>query len=125
MGIGRRCAGGEEVNGGCRLRAVRRANAAEATIPGVVTDESGAVLPGVSVTATSPSLLVGQLTNVTDASGEYRLSPLPLGVYEVTYTLPGFQSIKRENVRLTAGFTARLDGAPTAARIGMPATAAF
>ena len=82
---------------------------AEATITGVATDQSGAVLPGVTVTATSPSLLVGQVTDVTDASGEYRLSPLPLGVYEVTYTLPGFQSIKRENVRLTAGFTARLD----------------
>jgi hypothetical protein len=81
----------------------------EATITGVVTDESGAVLPGVSVTATSPSLPLGQLTTVTDASGEYRLNPLPLGTYEVTYALQGFQSVKRENVRLTVGFTARID----------------
>src|SRR4051812_6939471 len=76
---------------------------AEASITGIVTDQSGAVLPGVAVTAASPSLLVGQVTAVTDATGEYRLSPLPIGTYEVTYSLDGFQSIKRENVRLTAG----------------------
>ncbi len=81
----------------------------QANIFGVVTDESGGVLPGVAITATSPSLLVGQVTALTDVAGEYRLSGLPLGTYEVTYTLDGFQSIKRANVRLTAGFTARID----------------
>jgi hypothetical protein len=82
---------------------------AQAIITGVVSDESGAVLPGVTVTATSPSLQVGQLTVVSDGAGEYRFGALPLGTYEVTYTLAGFQSVRRENVRLTAGFTARLD----------------
>jgi hypothetical protein len=78
-------------------------------IIGVVADESGAVLPGVTVTATSPSLQVGEVTAVTGASGEYRLSTLPLGIYEVRYNLEGFQTLKREDVRLTAGFTAKID----------------
>lgn len=82
---------------------------AQATIEGVVTDESGAVLPGVAVTAISPSLQVGQVTAVTSASGEYRIGPLPIGTYDVTYALEGFQLVRRADVRLTAGFTARLD----------------
>jgi hypothetical protein len=82
---------------------------AQANIFGVVTDESGGVLPGVAVTATSPSLQVGQVDALTDVAGEYRLSGLPLGTYEITYALDGFQSIKRTNVRLTSGFTARID----------------
>jgi Carboxypeptidase regulatory-like domain len=81
----------------------------QAEIIGIVTDESGAVLPGVTVTATSPALQVGQLSAVTDAQGEYRLSGLSIGTYEVGYGLAGFQSVKREGVRLTAGFSARVD----------------
>ncbi len=79
------------------------------SIVGRVTDESGAVLPGVTVTATSPALQVQQVIDVTGAQGDYRLSPLPIGTYEVLYTLTGFQTIKRDSVRLTAGFVARLD----------------
>ena len=81
----------------------------EASIVGVVTDESGGILPGVSVAARSPSLQVPQVLTVTDERGEYRLTPLPIGTYEVTYELPGFQSIRREGVRLTSGFTAKID----------------
>jgi hypothetical protein len=80
-----------------------------ATLTGVVTDESGAVLPGVAITAVSPSLQVGQVTAITDPTGEYRLSGLPIGTYEVTYTIDGFQTVRRADVRLTAGFTARID----------------
>jgi hypothetical protein len=61
------------------------------------------------VTATSPSLQLPQLVVVTDERGEYRLTPLPLGLYTVEYSLAGFQTVRREGVRLTAGFTARLD----------------
>ncbi len=81
----------------------------DATITGLVTDNSGAVLPGVSVTARSPALQVPQAVAVTDERGEYRLAPLPIGTYEVAYELAGFQLVRREGVRLTAGFTARLD----------------
>jgi hypothetical protein len=80
-----------------------------ATITGQVTDESGAVLPGVTVTATSPALQVPAVTAVTDERGEYRLTPLPIGTYIVTYELNGFQASRRDGVRLTVGFTARLD----------------
>src|SRR5947207_4115294 len=63
-----------------------------ANIVGQVADESGAVLPGVTVTATSPALQVPEVVVVTDERGGYRLSELPPGEYSVAYTLPGFQA---------------------------------
>ncbi|PYR38949.1 MAG: hypothetical protein DMF90_01595, partial [Acidobacteria bacterium] len=81
----------------------------QASIVGVVTDESGAVLPGVTVSATSPTLQRAQVSAVTDAQGNYRLTNLPIGTYEVTYALDGFRTVKRESVQLTGGFTATLD----------------
>jgi len=81
----------------------------EASIVGQVTDESGAVLPGVTVAATSPALQVRQVSDVTNERGEYRLTPLPIGTYRVEYSLPGFQTVRREDLRLTIGFQARVD----------------
>jgi len=81
----------------------------DASIIGQVTDESGAVLPGVTVTATSPALQVSQVTDVTNERGEYRLTPLPIGTYAVQYELAGFGTLRRQDIRLTAGFTARVD----------------
>ena len=81
----------------------------EASIIGQVKDESGAILPGVTVSATSPALQVPEVTDVTNQQGEYRLTPLPIGTYAVVYTIQGFQTVRREEIRLTAGFTARLD----------------
>jgi Carboxypeptidase regulatory-like domain len=81
----------------------------DASIIGQVTDQSGAVLPGVTVTATSPVLQVPSMTSVTNERGEYRLSPLPVGTYQVTYDLSGFRPGQRQDVRLTVGFTARID----------------
>ena len=83
--------------------------AAPAGIVGQVTDGTGAVLPGVTVTATSPALQSPSIVTVTDERGEYRLTPLPIGIYAVTYELPGFQNSRREGVRLTVGFTAKID----------------
>lgn len=80
-----------------------------ATIVGRVTDKSQGVLPGVTVTATSPALQVQQVTAVTNEVGEYRLTPLPIGTYTVQYALGGFLTVRREGIRLTAGFTAKLD----------------
>ena len=80
-----------------------------ASIIGQVTDQSGAVLPGVTVTATSPALQVPQVVEVTNEQGEYRLAPLPIGVYQVTYDLAGFRPAQRQEVRLTVGFIARID----------------
>lgn len=81
----------------------------DASIIGRVTDDTGAVLPGVTVTVTSPQLQVPSVTTVTDAGGEYRLTPLPIGTYAIDYTLSGFQTLRQEGIRLTVGFTARLD----------------
>lgn len=89
-----------------------------ASIIGRVTDQTGAVLPGVTVTATSPALQVPQMTAVTNEVGEYRLAPLPVGLFEIAYDLQGFQTIRRQDIRLTVGFTARVDVALGVAAVG-------
>jgi hypothetical protein len=91
------------------LGTARAGQEQDASILGQVTDESGAILPGVTVTATSPSLQVPQVSAITNERGEYRLTPLPIGTYMVTYELSGFQSIRREGIRLTTGFIAKMD----------------
>ena len=78
------------------------------TIQGRVTDAQGAVLPGVTVTATSPSAL-GAQTTVTSETGNYRFPALPPGVYTVTYELAGFNTVRREGIQLSLGFTATLN----------------
>jgi carboxypeptidase family protein len=79
------------------------------SIAGTVTDESGAVLPGVMVSAASPALQVPQLETVTDAGGQYRFVDLPAGVFNVRYELSGFQPLVRQNLTVTVGFAARVD----------------
>jgi hypothetical protein len=91
------------------LASAAGAVAQDAEITGRITDESGAVLPGVTVTATSPALQVPSMVAVTDARGDYRVTPLPIGTYVVEYTLSGFQTMRHEGVRLTVGFSAQLD----------------
>src|ERR1700712_1502114 len=90
-------------------RPAAAAQASEASIVGQVTDESGAALPGVTVSASSPALQVPDVISITNEQGEYRLSPLPIGIYTVTYTLTGFQSVRREALRLTVSFVAKVD----------------
>ena len=85
------------------------ATAQTATIMGTVSDTSGAVLPGVVVEASSPSLIEGTRSVVTDERGTYRLIELRPGSYGVTFALPGFRTERRENVTLTTGFTATVD----------------
>jgi hypothetical protein len=63
-------------------------------IAGVVTDTSGAILPGVTVEARSPAL-TEQRTVFTDGSGLYEIVSLRPGTYSVTFTLPGFSVIVR------------------------------
>ena len=79
------------------------------TIEGTVKDESNAVLPGVTVTVTSPQLQVGQLVQVSDAAGAYKFVDLPAGTYRLKAELTGFSSSIREDLRLTVGFNARVD----------------
>src|SRR5688572_21910982 len=65
------------------------------TISGRVTDSSGGVLPGVTVTATSPNLQ-GPREAVTSGSGDYVIPLLPPGSYRVTFDLSGFQALTQE-----------------------------
>jgi hypothetical protein len=74
------------------------------TINGKVTDSSGAVLPGVTVTASSPSMM-GLQTSVTTSDGMYRFPAVPPGTYTLTYELPGFNTLKREGIDIRLGFT--------------------
>src|SRR4051812_33549121 len=78
------------------------------SINGKVSDSSGGVLPGVSVTASSPSLM-GVQTSVSDSGGNYRFPALPPGTYTVTFELPGFTTLKRENIQIAMGFTAAVN----------------
>ncbi len=78
------------------------------TINGRVEDSSSAVLPGVTITATSPSSL-GVQTAVTDTNGNYRFPGLPPGVYTLTFELAGFNTLKRENIQLAMGFAATIN----------------
>lgn len=84
-------------------------SAISSTIHGLVTDETGAALPGVTVTLTSPAIQVPQMVEVTGAEGAYRFVELPAGVYRLEYALEGFSGVVREDLRLTVGFVARVD----------------
>jgi len=83
--------------------------AQSATILGTVTDSSGGVLPGVVVEVTSPALIEGSRSAVTDDRGTFRIIELRPGPYLVTFTLQGFTPERRENVVLTTGFTATVN----------------
>ena len=73
------------------------------SLAGTVRDTSGAVLPGVTVEASSPALITKVRTGVTDGAGQYRIPDLPPGTYTVTFTLPGFATVIREGVELSGG----------------------
>src|SRR6266850_2049108 len=92
------------------LPAILLAQADSGNIVGVVKDPSGAVLPGVSVEAASPALIERSRTAVSDEQGRYRIGDLRPGTYTVTFTLPGFSTLKRESIELTTGFTATVNG---------------
>src|SRR6185503_17308159 len=79
------------------------------SIQGVVRDTSGAVLPGVTVEASSPVLLEKVRSAVTDGSGQYQIIQLLPGTYTVTFTLPGFATFKRDQIELSGSFVASLN----------------
>src|SRR5215212_7073618 len=73
---------------------------AQATLAGLVRDTSGAVLPGVTVEASSPALIERTRSTVTDASGQYQIVDLRPGTYVVKFTLTGFTSVERSVVQV-------------------------
>src|SRR6478735_6168075 len=82
---------------------------AQSAIAGMVKDTSGAVLPGVTVEASSDVLIEKTRSVTTDGSGNYKIVDLRPGTYVVLFTLPGFQTVRRENVELPAEFTATIN----------------
>src|SRR4026209_2109765 len=77
------------------------AQGGDGSLRGIVNDEQGAAMPGVTVTATSPQAIAPAVA-VTDASGEYRLPNLAPGTYTLTMELTGFSTVRREGVVLRA-----------------------
>jgi hypothetical protein len=86
------------------------AASAQSAIAGVVRDTTGAVLPGVTVEASSPVLIEKIRTVVTDEAGQYRIVDLRPGLYTVTFTLAGFSTVRREGIELPTNFTASING---------------
>jgi hypothetical protein len=78
-------------------------------IAGTVKDDSGAVMPGVIVEAASPALIEKVRSVVTDSAGQYKIVDLRTGTYSVTFSLPGFSTVKREGIELTTDFTANVN----------------
>ena len=83
--------------------------AAQSALAGVVKDATGGVLPGVTVEAASPALIERVRSVTTDSSGLYRIVDLRPGVYTITFTLPGFNSVRVENFDLRADFIATVN----------------
>jgi hypothetical protein len=84
------------------------AQTTQGRLTGLVSDAQGAILPGVTVTATSPSL-IGVQTTVTQPDGKFLFPALPSGAYRVTFDLSGFQKVIRENVQVVLGQTISVD----------------
>lgn len=81
---------------------------AQATISGLVQDSTGAVLPGVTVEAQSPTLIEQSRSVVTDSAGRYAIVDLRPGTYVVTFTLTGFNTVKRDGIVLTGAATVQV-----------------
>jgi hypothetical protein len=82
---------------------------AQSSIAGVVRDSSGAVLPGVTVEASSDALIEKVRAVTSDGNGQYRIVDLRPGVYRVTFTLPGFSTLVRDGVQLSGEFVATVN----------------
>ena len=82
---------------------------AQAGIAGNVKDSSGAVLPGVTVEAASPALIEKTRSVVTDGGGNYKIENVRPGTYSVTFTLPGFNTVKRDGIELAGSFVATVN----------------
>jgi len=77
-------------------------------IVGRVTDNTGAVVPGVTVTIASPTLLQPQVA-ITSETGSYQFTRIPIGTYSVRFELPGFKTRVSEGIQITIGFTAEIN----------------
>jgi len=83
---------------------------AQSAIAGTVKDATGAVLPGVTVEASSPVLIEKTRSVVTDSQGNFKIVDLRPGTYTLTFTLAGFQTVRREGLELPSNFTMTVNG---------------
>jgi hypothetical protein len=79
------------------------------SVRGTVVDPDGAVLPGVTVRAMSDALVSGQAVSVTSGTGTYRFPSLPPGPYSIEADLPGFRSVRRDDLRVAIGQDLEVD----------------
>src|SRR3981189_955122 len=93
---------------GATIVVVPATSSAQVAIAGVVKDGTGAVLPGVTVEASSPVLIEKTRTVVTDTAGQYKIVDLSPGTYQVAFTLAGFKTVKRTDIILEGTFTAQV-----------------
>ena len=100
---GRRCVGGPDTAPAAAF------GQAGSQIIGEVTDNTGGILPGVTVEASSPALIEGSRVAITDGAGRFTIVDLRPGTYTVTFTLPGFSVVVVEDQELPAGFVATVD----------------
>ena len=84
-------------------------------LTGAVRDESGAVLPGVTVEASSPALIEKVREAITDGAGQYRITGLNPGTYSLTFRLPGFSVVRRDGIELSGTATLTI---PAEMRVG-------
>src|SRR5882724_9641799 len=77
-------------------------------LAGIVTDAQGAILPGVTVVATSPSQ-IGARTTVTEGDGKFLFPGMPSGIYKLTFELQGFRRFERDNIAVVLGQTISVD----------------
>src|SRR5919202_5324233 len=80
-------------------RAFAQSGGASGVISGTIQDESGAALPGVTATLSSPALQVRQIVVVSGPDGSYRFGELPVGIYAMKFELPGFTTVIRDELR--------------------------
>ncbi len=93
----------------CIVLAPAFASAQTSSISGVVKDDTGAVMPGVTVEAASPALIEKVRSTTSSGNGQYSILALRPGTYTVTFTLPGFQTVVRQGIELTSDFTATIN----------------
>ena len=105
----RRLASGLVLAWACAIGLPSAAFAQASGIAGVVKDTSGAVMPGVTVEASSPALIERVRSVTSDSQGQYKIVDLRPGTYVVTFTLPGFSTVKRDGIELPAAFTATVN----------------
>jgi len=84
------------------------AHAQDGVITGRIADSSSAVLPGVTVTLTSPAVM-GEREQISGETGNYRFTLLPPGVYTLKFELPGFKTLVREGIQMSVGFSATVN----------------